>query len=264
MQTQPGSGDAGGIDVAQFHAVFFEEADEHLVSMEALLLEIDVAAPDEEAVNAVFRAAHSIKGGAGMFGFTDVTDLTHEAETLLDRVRKGQLPLSVEIVNAMLETGDALKAQLAVRRGEDGAAPDVSALLRRLRALAAGHAVAPAVASAAAAPASSAAAADGYGFFDAAPTHLAADGYGFFEAAAAEPASEGYGFFDAAPGAAAAPETAGAPEGFGFFAPHDQTYGRTAPAATESDRTRPPSGTPTTAAPARRRSGTAPTPTPAT
>ncbi len=231
MQTQSGSGDAGGIDVAQFHAVFFEEADEHLVSMEALLLEIDVAAPDEEAVNAVFRAAHSIKGGAGMFGFTDVTDLTHEAETLLDRVRKGQLPLTVGIVDAMLETGDALKAQLAVRRGEDGAAPEVSDLLKRLRALAAGQAVELAVAEIAAPPASAASPGEGYGFFDAAPTQRTDDGYGFFEAAAAEPASEGYGFFDAVPGRAAAPETAGAPEGFGLFAPPDQSHGQTASAA---------------------------------
>ena len=116
METHGAGSSDGGIDVAQFHAVFFEEADEHLSNMETLLLEIDVAAPDEEAVNAVFRAAHSIKGGSGMFGFNDVTDLTHEAETLLDRVRKGQLPLTVQIVDTMLETGDALKAQLAVRR----------------------------------------------------------------------------------------------------------------------------------------------------
>ena len=116
METHSAGSSDGGIDVTQFHAVFFEEADEHLSNMETLLLEIDVAAPDEEAVNAVFRAAHSIKGGSGMFGFNDVTDLTHEAETLLDRVRKGQLPLTVQIVDTMLETGDALKAQLAVRR----------------------------------------------------------------------------------------------------------------------------------------------------
>ena len=206
MQTQSASVDTGGIDLAQFHPVFFEEADEHLASMEALLLEIDVAAPDEEAVNAVFRAAHSIKGGAGMFGFTDLIDLTHEAETLLDRVRKKQLPLSVEIVDAMLETGDALKAQLAVRRGEDGAAPEVSELLKRLHALAAGDARKPAAAAlaspSAAAPATAAAAGDDHDFFDAAPNHLAADAYGFFEAAATEPADEGYGFFDAAPAAA--------------------------------------------------------------
>ena len=225
MQTQSGSGDAGGIDVAQFHAVFFEEADEHLVSMEALLLEIDVVAPDAEAVNAVFRAAHSIKGGAGMFGFTDVTDLTHEAETLLDRVRKGQLPLTVEIVDAMLETGDAIKAQLAVRRGEEGAAPEVSDLLKRLRALAAGDAAEPATVSGAL----------GSGEPDAAPAQAAGSGYGFFEPEVAESASDDYGFFDTVPTAAAAPAATDGAQGFGFFAPHDQTYGQTAAVAPDTE-----------------------------
>ena len=184
METHSANGGDGGIDVTQFHAVFFEEADEHLSNMETLLLEIDVAAPDEEAVNAVFRAAHSIKGGSGMFGFNDVTDLTHEAETLLDRVRKGQLPLTVQIVDTMLETGDALKAQLAVRRGEDGATPEVAGLIERLRLLAAGQM--PAAAPPVPAPA------------------------------------EGYGFFDDIP--AAAKEAVQANAGYGFFAPHDANY----------------------------------------
>ena len=225
MQTQSASVDTGGIDLAQFHPVFFEEADEHLASMEALLLEIDVAAPDEEAVNAVFRAAHSIKGGAGMFGFTDLIDLTHEAETLLDRVRKKQLPLSVEIVDAMLETGDALKAQLAVRRGEDGAAPEVSELLKRLHALIAGDARKTTTA------ASAAAAGDDHDFFGAAPTRLAADGYGFFEAAATEPANQGYGFFDIAPEAADASSVGGAAAELGL-----STRMATLPARPKSDK----------------------------
>ena len=205
METQSAQSSDGGIDVMQFHAVFFEEADEHLTNMEALLLRIDVAAPDEEEVNSVFRAAHSIKGGAGMFGFAEVTDLTHEAETLLDRVRKGQLPLTVAIVDAMLETGDALKAQLAVRRGETQAPPEVAALLARLRVLLDGDATQ----AATEAPV----AVEGYGFFDADPAPAAVD--------------KGYGFFDTAQVA----DQVAAPEVFGFFAPHDQTYGGAAPSA---------------------------------
>ena len=216
MNTQPGDDAAGGIDITQFHAVFFEEAEEHLGSMESLLLEIDVASPDEEAVNAVFRAAHSMKGGAGMFGFADVADLTHEAETLLDRVRKGQLPLTAEIVDAMLQTGDAVKQQLAVHRGEGGAAPEVSALIACLRALAAGEAVL----AAAATPVAEEAA--GYGFFDAAPAAPADEAYGLF-AEAAVPIDADHGFFDDAPGAPAIPQA----EGYGFFAPHDVAYGAT-------------------------------------
>ena len=65
------------IDMSQFFEVFFEEAAEHLASMEGLLLKLDVNAPDSDELNAIFRAAHSIKGGSGTFGFTDMTGVTH-------------------------------------------------------------------------------------------------------------------------------------------------------------------------------------------
>ena len=81
-------------DMSQFYQVFFAEAAEHLESMESLLLALDHASPDDEQLNAVFRAAHSIKGSAGTFGFGDMADLTHVLEGLLDKVRKGELPLS--------------------------------------------------------------------------------------------------------------------------------------------------------------------------
>jgi len=190
MNTQSGDGAARGIDVTQFHAVFFEEADEHLGNMESLLLGIDLAAPDEESLNAVFRAAHSMKGGAGMFGFTDVAALTHEAETLLDLVRKGHFPLTDEIVDAMLRTGDAVKAQLAVHRGEEDVAPEVGDLIACLRALAAG-----AVSTDAARAPATAADAD----------------YGFFDAPSAVEAESGYGLFDDAAPDASSPESAAKP-----------------------------------------------------
>ena len=210
METHSASSGDGGIDITQFHAVFFEEADEHLRNMESLLLEIDVAAPDAEALNAVFRAAHSIKGGSGMFGFDDVTALTHEAETLLDRVRKGQLPLTVEIVDVMLETGDALKERLAVRRGEEGALPEVSGLIERLRRLTAG--VAP-VANAITAGTDA-----GYGFFDVAPEATDRGPAAFLAAAQIEPVDAGYGFFDEPPTAAMA--AVPADQGYGLFTPN--------------------------------------------
>jgi chemotaxis protein histidine kinase CheA len=78
------------IDMSQFYQVFFEEAAEHLASMESLLLELDIADPDAEQLNAIFRAAHSIKGSSGTFGFTDLQDVTHILENLLDRIRKGR------------------------------------------------------------------------------------------------------------------------------------------------------------------------------
>lgn len=145
-------------DLAQFHGVFFDEAAEHLAGMESLLLGIDVAAPEAESLNAIFRAAHSIKGGAATFGFAEITELTHEMETVFDLVRKGRMALSRELVDAFLASGDMLKAMLAARKGEAaGVAPaEVAALCARLRAFlepGAGAATTPpATATAAAAP----------------------------------------------------------------------------------------------------------------
>lgn len=96
------------IDMSQFYQVFFDEAAEHLVSMEALLLGLDLDAPDADQLNAIFRAAHSIKGGSGTFGFTDMAEVTHVLETLLDRVRKNEIPLTHNMVDAFLQAGDVL------------------------------------------------------------------------------------------------------------------------------------------------------------
>ncbi|MGM0676265.1 chemotaxis protein CheW [Ectothiorhodospira marina] len=107
------------IDMTQFYQVFFDEADEHLADMESLLLELDVDQPDLEMLNAIFRAAHSIKGGAGTFGFNDMARVTHILETLLDRLRKQELQPITEMVDAFLEAGDVLKAQLQAHREGD-------------------------------------------------------------------------------------------------------------------------------------------------
>ncbi|MEQ1668826.1 MAG: Hpt domain-containing protein, partial [Sulfuriferula sp.] len=68
------------IDMSQFYEVFFDEAMELLAEKERLLLSIDVVSPDAEDLNAVFRTAHSIKGGAATFGFSDITEMTHVLE----------------------------------------------------------------------------------------------------------------------------------------------------------------------------------------
>jgi two-component system chemotaxis sensor kinase CheA len=98
--------------MSQFYQVFFDEAAEHLVSMEALLLGLNLDAPDHDQLNAIFRAAHSIKGGSGTFGFTDMADVTHVLETLLDRVRKNEIPLTHDMVDAFLQAGDVLRSLL--------------------------------------------------------------------------------------------------------------------------------------------------------
>lgn len=100
------------IDISQFFQVFFDEAEELLAEKERLLLAVDVAAPDPEDLNAIFRTAHSIKGGASTFGLSDMSEVTHILESLLDRIRQGQMALTAEHVDAFLAAKDVLKMQL--------------------------------------------------------------------------------------------------------------------------------------------------------
>jgi two-component system chemotaxis sensor kinase CheA len=146
----------GEFDLTQFYAVFFEEAGENLANMESLLIDIDIEAPSDEDLNAVFRVAHSIKGGAATFGFSDVTNLTHELETLLDRVRRHELALNSSMVDVLLEAGDVVRAQLARHQGSTTDIPETSDLVGRIKLLASGAVIEPRK-PAGAAPASAAA-----------------------------------------------------------------------------------------------------------
>ncbi|MCB1955497.1 MAG: chemotaxis protein CheW [Rhodocyclaceae bacterium] len=124
------------IDMSQFYQVFFEEAAEHLADMESLLVEVDIGRPDPEEMNAIFRAAHSIKGSSGTFGFNDMTEVTHVMETLLDMVRKEEAELTSDIVDACLDAGDVLRNLLAAHRGEGEANREAAAdICERLEAL---------------------------------------------------------------------------------------------------------------------------------
>ncbi|HAS82529.1 MAG TPA: chemotaxis protein CheA [Verrucomicrobia bacterium] len=105
------------IDIGQFIQTFFEESLEGLDVMEAGLLALQPGeATDLEQINTIFRAAHSIKGGSGTFGFREVTDFTHAMETLLDRMREGRLMITVDIVNTLLESVDCLREMLVTLR----------------------------------------------------------------------------------------------------------------------------------------------------
>jgi two-component system chemotaxis sensor kinase CheA len=100
------------MDMSEFYQTFFDEADELLADMEKHLLELDYASPDIESLNAIFRAAHSIKGGAGTFGFNILQETTHILENLLDDARRGELQLTGDIVNLFLESKDIMQDQL--------------------------------------------------------------------------------------------------------------------------------------------------------
>ncbi len=122
------------IDMTRFYQVFFDETEEHLAAMERLLLGLDLASPEDDDLNAIFRAAHSIKGSSGTFGFTDMTEVTHELETLLDRIRKHEIAVVPEMIDAFLESRDVLKDQLEAHRSgriaASGPAADVTAKLK--------------------------------------------------------------------------------------------------------------------------------------
>ena len=110
------------IDMAQFHQVFFEESFEGLDVMENGLLNMDPGEADPEEINSIFRAAHSIKGGSGTFGFNNISEFTHVMETLLDEMRDGRRPVTADAVNVLLASVDVLREMLTA--AQEGTEPD--------------------------------------------------------------------------------------------------------------------------------------------
>lgn len=96
------------LDLSRFAKAFFEEAHEHVAALEALLVAVDIDAPDDETLNAIFRAVHSVKGGAAAFGHRELAAFTHDFESILDRVRKRHLALTKPMVDIFLKAGDAI------------------------------------------------------------------------------------------------------------------------------------------------------------
>ncbi|NKE66140.1 chemotaxis protein CheA [Ramlibacter sp. RBP-2] len=124
------------MDIQQFSQAFFVEAAELLAEAEQLLLAIDPGAPSADELNAIFRAAHSIKGGAATFGFQALAETTHLMESHLDRARTGQLALTPAIVDVLLQAKDALGQQLAAySAGEEPDATAVAHICGQLRGL---------------------------------------------------------------------------------------------------------------------------------
>jgi two-component system chemotaxis sensor kinase CheA len=112
------------VDLSQFHKVFFEESHEGLDIMESALLDMDVEQIDPETINRIFRAAHSIKGGSGTFGFTAIAEFTHVVETLLDLIRSDQFVMQPEHINLFLQSVDCLRTM--IQELEQGLACDTT------------------------------------------------------------------------------------------------------------------------------------------
>nr|OYN55536.1 chemotaxis protein CheA [Pectobacterium carotovorum] len=125
------------MDMSAFYQTFFDEADELLADMEQHLLLLDPSEPDTEQLNAIFRAAHSIKGGAGTFGFKVLQETTHLLENLLDGARRGEMRLSTDIINLFLETKDIMQDQLdAYKTAQEPNAESFEYICQALRQLA--------------------------------------------------------------------------------------------------------------------------------
>ena len=153
-ETHQGGGEAGGdFDLSQFYQIFFEEAGENLDQMEHMLLNLNLETADDEELNGIFRCAHSVKGGAATFGFSDVAELTHQMESLLDKLRRHELAPNASMVDVLLESADASRSLLARHQnGGEGEPLATGDLVRRISELAAGGAPAAVPKPAASAP----------------------------------------------------------------------------------------------------------------
>lgn len=199
------------IDMQQFHTVFFDESQEHLEEMEQLLLDLDVENPDPEMLNSIFRAAHSIKGGSGIFGFDALGSVTHIMESLLDKIRKGQMTIVASMVDLFLNSVDQLKDILhCYRSGDEIDWAAVHRLTNELELVTAGKNLQ---------QETNQEQEQGYGFFAVPELAAEEEAFGFFD----EPVGDdGFGFFEDLPVAGeAAPDSAvhikASDAVFGFF-----------------------------------------------
>ena len=176
------------IDISQFYPVFFEETKEHLAEMEQLLLKLSVDTPDYDQMNAIFRAAHSIKGGSATFGFDDIASVTHVLESLLDRLRKKEMALQAEMIDVFLQAADVLKEQLNCHISGTVADPaQAQAISLELLALT----------KKTPEQITNIKAEDNFGFFDAAlKPEVSDDSFGFFDAEETKEADDGFGLFE--------------------------------------------------------------------
>lgn len=213
------------IDMEQFHGVFFDESQEHLDSMEQQLMELELDSPDAEQLNSIFRAAHSIKGGSGMFGFDALTGLTHIMENLLDRARQGTIQLTEDMVNVLLETVDLLKKTLDTYKShEDIDQHSIDEGIKKLKSVLDEENLPDAVADKEETGSNDI---EGFGFFDVdeskditEPSLVSSsdennaeiEGFGFFEQPESVADEDGFGFFEALPITPEANE-----QGYGFY-----------------------------------------------
>jgi two-component system chemotaxis sensor kinase CheA len=192
------------IDLNRFIGTFFDEAREHLESIEEKAMSLASGRHDPELLNSIFRAAHSIKGGSGTFGFEQLSEATHEMETLFDQLRKGKRQPDASTVRLLLDACDVFKAHLGrLKSGDRKADPAMDTVRGKIAAYRAGSADAatPSMPMPQSTPS-----AGHESFFAASDEGTASEEYGIFDEGLLAPervpaAPEKFGFFEPAPGA---------------------------------------------------------------
>ncbi|BCS31895.1 chemotaxis protein CheA [Luteitalea sp. TBR-22] len=104
------------IDLSRFKDTYFEEATDHVATIESSLLNLEERGGDREVLDAIFRAAHSVKGGSGVFGLTAIGEFTHALESVLDRLREGEIACTRDLIDLLLQANDVLRGLLASAR----------------------------------------------------------------------------------------------------------------------------------------------------
>lgn len=107
------------MDLKRFHAIFVEEASEHLETLENGFMELEKNPDDSELLNAIFRSAHTIKGSSGTVGLPDIATFTHVMEEILESLRAGELRTSKEMISTLLEALDIIKDMVAAVATEE-------------------------------------------------------------------------------------------------------------------------------------------------
>ncbi|MCV6612548.1 MAG: chemotaxis protein CheA [Amphritea sp.] len=123
------------LDTSEFLDALMEESFEALDAMEVSLLELDHGGDDAELINTIFRGAHSIKGGCGMLGLDEIASFTHVIETLLDKVRDGEIAVDMPLTGLLLECVDAVRGMFdALSNDESSDRVLIDSLIARLNA----------------------------------------------------------------------------------------------------------------------------------
>lgn len=107
------------MDLKRFHAIFVEEASEHLETLENGFMQLEKTPDDSELLNAIFRSAHTIKGSSGTVGLPDIAKFTHVMEEILESLRAGELSTSEAMISTLLEALDMIKEMVAAVATEE-------------------------------------------------------------------------------------------------------------------------------------------------